>query len=149
MGPAANPTTPPRLDGLEIYARPKSEVVAEAATAAEAEADRSVDITAARDAIGLAAIALPGHLAVPSPEQTCCTYVMSQALLTMTSLHESFRGTTATSCAAYSYRQDMQWQLLNQSFTDMRRDATNAAASSSLSSQIMPQDTVVCPFERC
>lgn len=92
VGPAATPTTPPRLDGLEIYARSKSEVVAEAATAAEAEADRSAEASAARDAIGLAAIALPGHLAVPSPEQTCCTYVLSQALLTFTSLHQSLKG---------------------------------------------------------
>lgn len=92
VGPAATPTSPPRLDGLELYARPKADVVAEAAAATEAEADRIVEANAARAAVGLAAIALPGHLAVPSAEQTCCTYVLSQALLTCTSLQQCLKG---------------------------------------------------------
>lgn len=96
LGPAATPTSPPRLDGLELYARPKAEVVAEAAAAAEAEADKIAEATAARDAVGLAAIALPGHLAMPSAEQTCCTYMLSQALLTITSLYQSLEGNRLT-----------------------------------------------------
>lgn len=92
VGPAAVPTSAPRLDALELYARSKPELAAEAAAAAEAEADRSTESAGARDMIGLAAVVLPGHLAVPSVEQTCCSYVLSQALLTATSLHHSIEG---------------------------------------------------------
>lgn len=92
MGPAANSSTPPRLDALEIYARPKSELVAEAAAAADTEAGRSSPSTAGEDALGLAAIALPGHLAVPSLDQMCCTYLLNQALLSITTLQQSLAG---------------------------------------------------------
>ena len=85
LGPAHNQASMPRLDGLEVYAQPKADLVKDAATAAEAEAGEA----AARHLgsnLALAAVSLPGHLMAAKPAQTCSVYVLSQGLLTLTTL---------------------------------------------------------------
>ena len=74
-----------RLYGLEVYARPKADLLKDAATAAETEVQAltggSLDSN-----LSLAAICLPGHLVAPKPAQTCSVYVLSQGLLSLTTL---------------------------------------------------------------
>ena len=91
VGPAHNPASLPRLDGLEVYARPKAEVVKEAAAAVEAEA-AGVPSGNLSSNLNLAAISLPGHLVAQKAAQTCSNLVLSQGLLTLTSLHQLLAG---------------------------------------------------------
>lgn len=80
-----------RLDGLEVYARPKTDLVKEAATAAEADVGRAAAGNLDSN-LALAAISLPGHLMAPKPAQSCSVYVLSQGLLTLTSLQKCLTG---------------------------------------------------------
>lgn len=92
MGPAHDPTSLSRLDGLEVYARPKADLVKEVATAA-GEADAGAAVTGGLTSnLALAAVTLPGHLRAPKPAQTCSVYVLSQGLLTLTSLQRCLTG---------------------------------------------------------
>jgi len=91
VGPAHNPASLPRLDGLEVYARPKAELVKEAAAAAEAEAAEAPSGNLSSN-LNLAAISLPGHLVAQKAAQTCSNFVLSQGLLTLTSLHQLLAG---------------------------------------------------------
>ena len=101
VGQAHNPTSTPRLDGLEVYARPKADLVKEAAAASEGEAGAAVAGTLASSNLATAAISLPGHLAAPKSAETCAVYVLSQGLLTLTSLQRCLQGQSRhLSCSA-------------------------------------------------
>jgi len=91
FGPAHNPASLPRLDSLEVYARPKAELVKEAAAAAESEAGEAPSGNLSSN-LNLAAISLPGHLVAQKATQTCSNFVLSQGLLTLTSLHQLLAG---------------------------------------------------------
>ncbi|KAL0024070.1 hypothetical protein WJX79_002966 [Trebouxia sp. C0005] len=91
VGPAQNPASLPRLEGLEVYARPKADLVKEAAAAAEAEAAEAPSGNLSSN-LSLAAISLPGHLVAQKAAQTCSNFVLSQGLLTLTSLHQLLAG---------------------------------------------------------
>ena len=91
VGPAHTTTSLPRLDGLDVYARPKAELVKEAAKLAEAEAAETADRVLGSN-LALAAVSLPGHLMAPSSEQTCMVYILSQGMLTCSSLYQSATG---------------------------------------------------------
>lgn len=93
MGPAHEPSSISRLDGLEVYARPKADLVKDAATAAEADASEGEAATGSLDSnLALAAVSLPGHLTAPKPAATCSVYVLSQGLLTLTTLQQCLIG---------------------------------------------------------
>ena len=79
-----------RLDGLEVYARPKADLVKEAAAAAEAETAEAGGGDFDGN-LGLAAICLPGHLVAQTPGLSS-VHVLSQGLLTLTSLHQCLTG---------------------------------------------------------
>ena len=91
VGPANNASSLSRLDGLEVYARPKADIVKEAATATEAEAAEAGGGNLDAN-LALAAVSLPGHLVAQKAGQTCSVYVLSQGLLTLTSLHQCLAG---------------------------------------------------------
>lgn len=91
VGPAHDQASLSRLDGLEVYARPKPDLVREAATAGEADAGAAVT-GGLISSLALAAVTLPGHLRAPKPAQTCSVYVLSQGLLTLTSLQRCLTG---------------------------------------------------------
>lgn len=97
VGPAHNSSSLSRLDGLEVYARPKTELVKEAAAAADSEAVEGGTGDLGRN-LALAAVSLPGHLTAQKTGQTCSVYVLSQGLLTLTSLHQCLAGGAQT-CA--------------------------------------------------
>ena len=80
-----------RLDGLEVYARAKADLVKEVATAGEAEAGAAANGGLISN-LALAAVTLPGHLRAPKPAQTCSAYVLSQGLLTLASLQGCLTG---------------------------------------------------------
>ena len=81
----------PRLDGLEVYAQPKADLVKDAATAAEAEAGEAAAGSLDSN-LALAAVSLPARLMAPKPAQTCSVYVLSQGLLTLTTLQHCLQG---------------------------------------------------------
>ena len=91
VGPAHNPASLPRLDGLEVYARPRADLVKEAAAVAEAQASEAPSGNLSSN-LNLAAISLPGHLVAQKAAQTCSNSVLSQGLLTLTSLHQLLVG---------------------------------------------------------
>ena len=91
VGPAHNPTLMSRLDGLEVYACPKTDLVKEAAAVAEEGVGRAAAGNLESN-LALAAISLPGHLMAPKPAQACSEYVLSQGLLTLTSLQTCLTG---------------------------------------------------------
>lgn len=91
VGPAHNSSSLSRLDGLEVYARPKAELVKEAAAAADTEAAEGGTGDLGRN-LALAAVSLPGHLTAQKTGQTCSVYVLSQGLLTLTSLQQCLAG---------------------------------------------------------
>ena len=105
VGPAHNTASLPRLDGLEVYARPKAEVVKEAAKPAEAEAAGAADRALGGD-LALAAVCLPGLLMTPPSEETCMVYVLSQGMLTLTSLYQCITG---MSCAMKANLSRLLW----------------------------------------
>ena len=81
----------PRLDGLEVYARPKVDLVKDAASADEAEAGAAAAGNLDSN-LALAAVSLPAHLMAPKPAQTSSVYVLSQGLLTLTTLQNCLQG---------------------------------------------------------
>ena len=91
VGPAHTQASKSRLDGLEVYARPKADLVRDAATAAETEAGEAAAGNLDSN-LALAAVSLPAHLMAPKPAQTCSVYVLSQGLLTLTALQHCLQG---------------------------------------------------------
>ena len=93
VGPAHHQASIPRLDGLEVYAQPKADLVKDAATAAEQMAGAVEAAARNLDSnLALAAVSLPAYLMAPKPAQTCSVYVLSQGLLTLTTLQHCLQG---------------------------------------------------------
>ena len=74
-----------------MYARPKADLVKEAAAVPEADT-ACVGAGKLNSNLAIAAVSLPGHLAAPRAGQTCGMYVLSQGLLTLTSLYHCMTG---------------------------------------------------------
>ena len=93
VGAAHHQASIPRLDGLEVYAQPKADLVKDAATAAEQMAEAGEAAARNLDSnLALAAVSLPSYLLAPKPAQTCSVYVLSQGLLTLTTLQHCLQG---------------------------------------------------------
>lgn len=80
-----------RLDGLGVYARPKADLLKDAATPPEVDADAAARGDLISN-LALAAVTLPGHLRAAKTAQTCSVYVLSQGLLTLTTLQRCLAG---------------------------------------------------------
>lgn len=80
-----------RLDGLEVYALPKADLLKDAAAAAEAEAGEAAAESLDSN-LALAAVSLPAHLMAPNSARTCSGFVLSQGLLTLTALQNCWKG---------------------------------------------------------
>ena len=81
IGQALDPTQTPRLDTLEVYAKPRTDLDIDLLDA-ELAAESTVPVGGGGEAVGLAdsAVGMPGRSLAPDPQVVACECLMTHAL---------------------------------------------------------------------